>query len=156
MALKRWLLSAGIYCTSEIISQQIASNLENKKQDISKQRIVIGATMDSFFLYNFHKIVDTTFSVAWKKGLTEQLVFSPFSNVVFLYFSNNLSLNNFLSLYRDDCCFWPFASYIGYTFVGTKYRFVYASTCSLMWNNWRIYNYAEVNSNATDNDEEKL
>lgn len=100
----------------------------------------MGATGDAILLRGFHGIVEQRVPSPFLRMLTEQLVYSPLSNGAYLTVARggmDWTFKDWWRVYRNDCAFWPVASYVGYRFVPFQVRYMYVSGCSLLWGTWR-------------------
>lgn len=132
--------SVSIYISSEFISYNIDSHSVGYPNSIN--RVLLGTFIDSVIMRKFHKFIDIRVSSNIVKTCVEQSLISPSIGASFLLLHNNFTFSNWKDMFMDDCKYWPIASFIGYRFVSTQYRFVYVSIASIIWNNYRIYVYA--------------
>ena len=136
--LKRWCTSAFLYGSGEILCDKISKRDPDTAR--TTRTVVFGATGDAICLRAFHKVVDTHIKFPFVRMLSEQLLYSPFSNMSYLTIVKqgfDWNLSEFVTVYKNDCMYWPFVSYIGYKFVPFHIRYAYVSTASLVWNTWR-------------------
>jgi hypothetical protein len=133
---RRWLSSGAIYMGSEMLSSQITKK-SLSKEDTTKV-VVAGATADSILLRKFHFIIDKKFKSPLVRMTCEQIIVAPVYDSAYLMLrTNSWSFNEWWKIYKTDCVFWPFASFIGYKYVKTNHRFLYVSSMSMLWNTMR-------------------
>lgn len=130
--------SLAIYLLSEGIHYIFTGNCDN-----AQKRILFGSLVDSVLMRKFHKYVDSKAISSIQKMILEQVAVAPIVGSGFLLLHDNFDIYNLRDIYMDDCKFWPFASFLGYRFVSTHYRYLYTGTASVIWNNYRILYYAE-------------
>lgn len=130
-----------IYTTSEIISYKTKDKDSSLEPKASLNRILFGSFVDVVVMRNFHRFVDSKSLSTIQKTVLEQIAIAPSIGLSFLILHNNFSTSNWVSIYMDDCKFWPIASFIGYSFVSTERRYLYSGCCSVIWNNYRILMY---------------
>ena len=99
-----------------------------------------GATGDAVFLRAFHRTVERRLPSPFLRMVAEQALYSPPSNAAYLTVARgglDWTAQDWWRVYRNDCAFWPFASFVGYRFVPFSIRYLYVSFASLVWGAWR-------------------
>ena len=129
--------SFSIYASAELLTFKV------REDDITKslKRILFGMTVDVLCIRSFHKKIDTFKLSSFQKTLIEQITIAPTISTCYLLLHDNFNEKTFKSLYLSDICFWSPTSYLGYSLIGTKKRFIYTGICSVCWANFRILNY---------------
>ena len=129
--------SFSIYTSAELLTFKV------RDDDITKSinRVLFGMTVDVLCMRNFHKRIDTFKLSSFQKTLIEQTTIAPTISACYLWLHDNLSEKTFKSLYLSDICFWTPTSYLGYSLISTKKRYIYTGICSVCWANFRILNY---------------
>lgn len=133
----RWCMSASIYGFGEWLSTWW------KKSEVSTKRVatimITGATVDSICLRAFHVAIDARIPSPFIRMLCEQATCAPLYDAGYLTLvkGSEWTWDEWWSVYRKDCAFWPMASYIGYRFVATERRYLYVSCATLAWSTWR-------------------
>lgn len=137
--LLRWGLSFSIYGTAEILGAYV----DPPDRVVNTQRAVttagLGAFADAFILRAFHMSIDRRIPSPVMRTLCDQLMMSPMYNIGYLTIARGTKWNvqDFWELYRRDCLFWPFASYLGYRFISANHRYLYVSGATLFWSTYR-------------------
>ena len=136
--LRRWFTSASIYLVGETVANWACDRPSDHGRTL--RATAMGATGDAILLRGFQGIVERRVPNPLLRTMAEQLVYSPLSNGAYLTVARGgmgWTLKDWWRVYRNDCAFWPMASYIGYRFVPFHVRYLYVSGCSLLWGTWR-------------------
>ena len=128
--------SVSIYTFSEFFHYTLTGDNEN-----APQRILFGSFVDSVLMRRFHRFIDLRPLSSLQKMTLEQLTIAPLVGSGFLLLHDNFTMKNLGNIFLDDCKFWPFASFLGYRYVSTHYRYLYIGFASIIWNNYRIFSY---------------
>lgn len=163
------------FSAGDILSQKLA----NPDREIDYRRAaktgMLGIFMNGAVLHHWYNFLDLTFgkSMLSKKGvflkvLADQLVFAPFSIVVFFGFASCLSPlppvhcegnthcstsdidniavrflrkmeSSFLAVLLADCCTWPFVNFINFSYVPKNYRPSFVGLAQLIWQTYISY-----------------
>ena len=137
--LLRWGLSFSIYGTAEILGAYVdpSDRVANTQRAITTAGL--GAFADAFILRTFHMAIDRRIPSPVIRTICEQATVAPMYNMGYLTIVRRTEWNvqDFWQLYRRDCLFWPFASYLGYRFISANHRYLYVSSASLFWSTYR-------------------
>ena len=137
--LLRWGLSFSIYGTAEILGAYVdpSDRVVNTRRAVTTAGL--GAFADAFILRAFHMSIDRRIPSPLLRTLCDQATMAPMYNMGYLTIARGTQWNvkDFWHLYRRDCLFWPFASYIGYRFIPCNHRYLYVSGATLLWSTYR-------------------
>jgi len=157
-----------IFGSGEYITQRI---MHEKNNDLlSFERVIqlgsLGFFMNGVFLTQWYRFLDQILGISMKcnktviyKCLADQLVYAPFSIVVFFGFTAMIKFNSYIemktfflhknehsfwSTYMADCSIWPVANYINFRIIPFAYRPTWTAAVQFVWQIYLSYVSKEI------------
>lgn len=163
------------FSVGDVFSQKLVDPARDVNYIRAAKTGMLGIFMNGAVLHHWYNILDLSFgkSMLSRKGiflkvLADQLVYSPFSIVVFFGFASCLSPshtvhnevaahsstsdfgstsarflakmeNSFLPVLIADCCMWPFVNLINFSHVPKNYRPSFVGLAQLVWQTYVSY-----------------
>ena len=163
------------FSVGDILSQKLVDPARDVNYVRAAKTGMLGIFMNGTVLHHWYNFLDVSFgkSMLSRKGIilkvvADQLVYSPFSIVVFFGFASCLSpshpadnevtthsstsdLENmsarflakmehsFLPVLIADCCMWPFVNMINFSYVPKNYRPSFVGLAQLVWQTYVSY-----------------
>ncbi|XP_070195464.1 mpv17-like protein 2 [Littorina saxatilis] len=163
------LLSLGD-CFSQNLQNyhQIKSTGQRREYDYARtgRMFILGMVLGPFghfFYASLDKFIQgSSVSHVLRKIAADQLIGSPLFYSGFLIGGGALEgksmrqckvelKEKFSTIYMADCCLWPPAQFINFYFLPPRFRLIYISALSLVWNTYLSY----IKHEAFDNEEEE-
>lgn len=152
---------AGLLGAGDCLVQRAHISMEKRKGRIvcydylrTGRMIVIGCVLGPFnhYWYSFldKRLVGKSGNIVFKKIMCDQAVAGPFFCSSFLMGMGLLEgkglkgaagewKEKFLTIYMVDWLCWPFAQFINFRFLPGRFRVLYVSWITLMWNSFLSY-----------------
>jgi protein Mpv17 len=135
----------------------LSQKMFGEANEIDKTRAMctglLGVGMNGLVLHNWYRSLDFVFGSSMKskmgvfaKASMDQLIYAPFSIIVFFAYANYLEEKSFkfeslaskvenslIQTWLADCSFWPFVNVINFRYIPLNYRPTFVGGAQLMW-----------------------